>query len=137
MNQLFLDFAGEYGLAALFVVSFLASTLLPLGSEWLLATLFGHEFGRAYWPLLLLAVGQLVNAWFGPTGMLLNMTGHEREVTRAVTVAAGMNVVLNLLLIPPFGVVGAAIATSASLVFWNIWLWLVARWRLGVICSAF
>ena len=114
-----------------------ATLLFVAFGDWLLVTLFGAEFRGAYWPLVVLAIGQLVNAWFGPTGMLLNMTGFEREVTRAVAVAAGMNVVLNLLLIPPFGVVGAAIATSASLVFWNVWLWLVARWRLGVNCSAF
>ncbi|MGM0516899.1 MAG: lipopolysaccharide biosynthesis protein [Pseudomonadota bacterium] len=114
-----------------------ATLLFVVFGDWLLATLFGDEFRGAYWPLVVLAVGQLVNAWFGPTGMLLNMTGFERAVTRAVAVAAGMNVVLNLLLIPPFGVIGAAIATSASLVFWNVWLWLVARWRLGVSCSAF
>lgn len=105
--------------------------------KWLLATLFGDEFVGAYWPLLILALGQLANAGFGPTGMLLNMTGFERDVTRAVAVAAGLNVALNLVLIPFFGVVGAAIATSTSLVFWNVWLWLVVRWRLGIRCSAF
>lgn len=114
-----------------------ATLLFIVFGEWLLVTLFGNEFRGAYWPLLVLAVGQMVNAWFGPTGLMLTMTGHEREVTRAVAVAAVLNVVLNLLLIPPFGVMGAAIATSISLVFWNVWLWLVVRWRLGIRCSAF
>jgi len=104
--------------------------------EWLLVNLFGAEFSAAYWPLLILAVGQLLNAGFGPTGLLLNMTGHERDVTRVVAVAAGMNVLLNLALIPLFGVIGAAVATSVSLVFWNIRLWFVVRWRLGIRSSA-
>ncbi len=114
-----------------------ATLLFVVFGEWLLVTLFGDEFRGAYEPLMVLAVGQLVSAWFGPNGMLLTMTRHEREVTRAVAVAAVLNVVLNLLLIPAVGVVGAAIATSVSLVFWNVWLWVVARRRLGVRCSAF
>lgn len=103
--------------------------------EWLLVTLFGNEFRGAYWPLLILASGQLISAWFGPTGQLLTMTGYEREVTRAAAMAAGLNIVLGVLLIPPFTAIGAAIATSASLVLWNVWLWRVARHRLGIRCS--
>lgn len=104
--------------------------------DWLLVTLFGKEFISAWWPLIILGLGQVASAGFGATGILLNMTGHEREVSRAVGAAAVVNVVLNLLLIPPFGVIGAALATSASLVFWNVWLWLVAQWRLGIRSSA-
>ncbi|NEZ03430.1 flippase [Wenzhouxiangella sp. XN201] len=108
-----------------------------LSGDWLLSTFFGEGYASALWPLLILGVGQVANAGFGATGMVLNMTGHEREVSRAVAVAAVVNIVLNLLLIPPLGVIGAAIATSMSLVFWNVWLWLVARWRLKIRCSAF
>ena len=111
--------------------------LFAVVGEWLLVTLFGSEFGGAYWPLLILGLGQLANAGFGATAMLLNMTGFERDVTRVVAIAAGLNVGLNLALIPFFGVIGAAVATSVSLLFWNVWLWQVVRWRLGVSSLAF
>lgn len=114
-----------------------AVALFAVFGEWLLVMLFGSEFAGAYWPLLILAVGQLANAGFGATGMLLNMTSFERDVTRVVAIAAGLNVVLNLTLIPFFGVIGAAVATSLSLLFWNVWLWRVVRWRLGVSSLAF
>lgn len=114
-----------------------AVVLFAVAGEWLLVTLFGSEFSAAYWPLLILGLGQLANAGFGATGILLNMTGFERDVTRVVTVAAGLNVALNLGLIPLFGVIGAAAATSASLLFWNIWLWQVAHRRLGISSLAF
>lgn len=109
-----------------------AVALFAVIGKWLLVTLFGSEFAGAYWPLLILALGQLANAGFGATGMLLNMTGFERDVTRVVAIAAGLNVGLNLALIPFLGVIGAAVATSVSLLFWNVWLWQVVRWRLGV-----
>lgn len=113
-----------------------AFVLFALYGEWLLVTLFGPEFAGSYWPLLILASGQLANAGFGATGMLLNMTGHERDVTRVVAGAVGLNVALNLALIPLFGVIGAALATSVSLAFWNVWLWWLVQVRLGIRCSA-
>jgi len=117
-------------------IGLLVGALFALYGEWLLVTLFGPDFREAYWPLLILACGQLANAGFGPTGLLLNMTGHERDVTRVVAVAAGLNVALNLALIPMFGAVGAALATSVSLAFWNVWLWWLTHGRLGIRCSA-
>ena len=50
-------FSPEYGLLALFVVSFLASTVLPLGSEWLLAALLL----KGYEPVLSVAVATAGN----------------------------------------------------------------------------
>ncbi len=104
--------------------------------EWLLIMLFGHEFHNAYWPLLILGFGQLVSAFFGPTAQLLTMTGNEREVTRAAAITAGISIILNSILIPPLSVIGAALATTVSLAFWNIWLWRVAQRLTGISCSA-
>ncbi|SFM52196.1 Membrane protein involved in the export of O-antigen and teichoic acid [Ectothiorhodospira mobilis] len=115
----------------------LAFALLALAGyvvlgPWLLQTLFGPAFAAAYLPLLILACGQVVNAGFGSVGLLLTMTGHERQVSRVVGVAALVNVALNLALIPLLGTMGAALATSAGTVLWNVWLWFVVRERLGI-----
>ena len=98
--------------------------------------LFGEPFAVAYLPLVILLCGQLVNAATGSAGPLLNMTGHERDTARGVAVGAGVSVVLNLLLVPPFGLYGTAAATAASLATWNILLWFAVRRRLGVDSSA-
>ncbi|RBP72685.1 flippase [Marinobacter nauticus] len=110
--------------------------LFSIFGESLLVTLFGDDFRNAYLPLLVLAAGQVVNAWFGPTGQLLTMTGYERDVTRSAAIAAGLNITLNILLIPKYGALGAAFATSISLAAWNVWLWRVAWLRLKIRCSA-
>lgn len=120
--------------ALTFAVS--AVLVFAVFGEWLLVMLFGPEFGAAWLPLLILGLGQVAHAGFGPTGLLLNMTGHEREVALVGAVAASLNVMFNLALIPLFGVTGAALATSASLVTLSVWLWFVVRRRLGVRCSA-
>ena len=70
--------------------------------------------------LAVLALGQLANVAFGPVANLLMMTGHEREVPRALALALVANAGLCLLLVPPMGVLGAALASTVSLLLWNL-----------------
>lgn len=102
-----------------------------LFGEQILVLIFGSEYGAGYTALAILAVGQLVNAPLGQVAHLLNMTGHERATGRGFAVAALSNVLLNLLLIPPFGMSGAALATASTVILWNCVLWWNA-FRLGV-----
>lgn len=93
---------------------------------------FGKEFAAAYGPLLVLLVGQMVNSAVGSVGYLLSMTGHERETAQGMAVAAVVNVVLGLALIPWWGIYGAAIATTVAVVIWNGILWLFVYKKIGV-----
>ncbi len=103
----------------------------------LLELFFGQEFVLSYVPLLLLFGGQLVSSAVGSVGFLLIMTGNERVVAKAFTVGALTNIALNVLLIPRFGTVGAAVATSASMATWSILLWSAAKTTLGIDSIAF
>lgn len=94
--------------------------------------LFGGEFGVARGALSILVLGQLVNACMGPVGHLMTLTGHGRQSAMVYGTAAGVNVVLDLLLIPIMGMEGAAVATAASMVLWNAWLFFLVRRNLGV-----
>ena len=51
---------------------------------------------------------------------VLNMTGYERISNRILWTTALVNVGLNLLAIPRWGIVGAAMATAVSLAIWNV-----------------
>jgi O-antigen/teichoic acid export membrane protein len=104
---------------------------------WFLGLFFGPEFVAAYAPLMILLIGQFVNSASGSVGFLLNMTGHERETARGMAVSAVLNLLLNLLLAPSFGIAGAAVATTAALVTWNVLLWWAVRKRLGINSLAF
>jgi O-antigen/teichoic acid export membrane protein len=97
-----------------------------------LSFIFGPEFGAAYLPLLILCAGQLVNAATGCAILLLNMTGNERYPLLATMVAAFLNVMLNLLLIPPYGIHGAAIATASSTAALQLWAGWLAWRRTGI-----
>ncbi len=108
-----------------------------VGGRIFLRIAFGPEYEGAYLPLVILLAGQLVNSAAGSVGQLLNMSGHERETVRATVVSALLNIVLNLLLMPRWGIDGSAVATSFSLIVWNVLLWWAVRKKLGINSLAF
>ena len=75
--------------------------------------------------MAILVLGQLVNVGSGSVALLLNMTGYEWDTAKGVGIAAGVNFVLSLLLIPIVGIEGAAMANAVSVAVWNI---LMAGW---------
>ena len=47
------------------------------------------------------------------------MTGKQKKLNTILILGLGINVVLNLMLIPIYGIEGAAAATLISMIFWN------------------
>ena len=78
--------------------------------------IYGAEFLIAKPTLLLLLAGQGLAVLAGGVGILLIMLRRERLVLIVNLVGLGLNAGLNLFLIGPFGIMGAAAATVASLV---------------------
>lgn len=97
-----------------------------------LTAFFGPAYVEAYPVMVILLIGQATNSAAGAVATLLNMTGNERLTTLAVAVAVMANVLLNFLLAPRLGMIGAATATAASLALWNLILWVAVRRRLGI-----
>jgi O-antigen/teichoic acid export membrane protein len=97
-----------------------------------LLKLFGHNFGTGATVAAVLAVGQLVNAATGPCGTLLNMSGRVAVNMVDTVCVLAFNVVLNILLIPRLGVLGAAIAWSVSLALVNLARLVQVRSLMGV-----
>jgi O-antigen/teichoic acid export membrane protein len=99
--------------------------------------IFGPSFRTGATALVILALAQLVNAAAGPAGNVLIMTGHERAAVRGIGAGMIANLVLGVVLVPPLGVTGGAIAFAASLVLWNVVLLVLARRLVGVNVTAF
>ena len=93
--------------------------ILVTGGRFFLG-IFGPEFTAGYLCMLVLAAGQLVNSLTGPSGFLLTMTGHERRLGAILFLALALNIVLNYLLIPRYGILGAAAATAAVNILFNL-----------------
>jgi O-antigen/teichoic acid export membrane protein len=95
---------------------FLLAILMP---EALLG-IFGSDFTSGSTALVILACASLTNAATGTSGAILDMTGHTSVKLVNSTLSVGLAIVLNLLLIPPLGVTGAAIASLGSVASVNL-----------------
>jgi O-antigen/teichoic acid export membrane protein len=122
---------------AILMFSLPAVLLMCLFGDFIIRVAFGPDYAGAYWPLVILSVGQLVNASMGAVANVLNMTGHERDTTRIIMIGALMNVTLNFALTPVLGMVGAAAATASGLIVWNVLMWRQAYKRTGIETSPF
>jgi len=85
-----------------------------------LMRLFGPGFATGGLVLISLGFAELVNAGVGAVGFMLTMTGrHKLELMNSL-VLGGLNVLLNFLLIPRYGVLGAGIATGFAIALVNL-----------------
>ena len=94
---------------------------------------FGGDFIAGASTLQILSVGQFVNVAAGSVGVLLVMSGHEREYRNVQIVAACVVLVLNAILIPMYAAVGAAIACAAALVVQNVLFGYFVWTKLGIL----
>ena len=85
-----------------------------------LLALFGPEFRAGAVPLMILGAANLVNAATGMSGALLDMTGHTGYKLLNAAVSVTLGIATNLLLVPPLGLIGAAIAALAVTATVNI-----------------
>jgi len=99
---------------------------------------FGNGF-KDGWPILIiLASNQFFNALCGPIDVLLQMTGKERVYRNLLALGLVVNIIGNALLIPHWGIWGAAIAHSITMITWNLYgvflikraygIWLLRLW---------
>jgi O-antigen/teichoic acid export membrane protein len=98
---------------------------------------FGAEFVRARMPMLLLILGQLVNVGSGSVGMLMVLTGHERQSMVILGLCALIISGLCLAVIPVFGIIGAAVVSMLGISLWNIWIYRLVVQYLGIRPSVF
>jgi O-antigen/teichoic acid export membrane protein len=103
----------------IFVLTLLITLILIFGGKLLLAV-SGPQYVIGYVPLLILLAGQAVNALSGSVGFIMTMTGYQNQAAIIVASGSMLSILLNALLIPPFGMNGAAIATSITTALWNI-----------------
>lgn len=106
----------------------IAISLMVAGSSFL--QIFGEEFTDGATALWIIAAGYLLNVSFGPIGMIAQMTGLEKSLFRFQIITQVISIALFWILIPLFGVIGAATAISVNNVVSNVWIgWLIKKRR--------
>lgn len=106
-------------LALLFALP--VASLFIIFGEQIVGLVFGYEYVTyAFWPLVILSASQLFSVFCGSVGNVLAMSHQENKAVVGHILALSVNVVLCFLLIPQYGAVGAALASGAGLIAWNI-----------------
>lgn len=99
----------------IFIIVMPVFLYILLFSKEIIALFFGFEYSKAYLALIILASGVFTSIFSGLTGNILVGGGHTKLNLACEVIAAITNVTLNLVLIPIYGIIGAAIGTSVSL----------------------
>lgn len=117
------------------VMTFLPSLVASLGimavGYWFLAA-YGSEFTRGYWVIVILSIGAIFRAATGPTEWMMSMMGQQKTVLWVALSAAFCNVILNVILIPIWGLEGAAVATALTMSGTALVLFMRVRKTLGI-----
>lgn len=98
-----------------------------------LLSFFGEDFAAHAYLATILALGFVAKSVVGPAELYLNVLGHQKICALVLLVAAAVNMALNIALLPLLGLMGAAIATTISLVVLAVSLFVIAHQRLGVL----
>lgn len=106
---------------ALFIIFF---------SEFLLGS-FGSGFVTGKTTLIIITLGALFNAMTGNVDQILNMTNNQKSVRNVFFAGFVLNVILNLFLIPNYGIEGAALSSLITNVIVNIIFIYIIRKNLG------
>ena len=85
-----------------------------------LLSLFGPTYAKGATALAILAAGQLFNASTGPLGQMINMSGRPYLTLLNNAAVAALNIAACLVLIPHYGVTGAACATTGAITLVNV-----------------
>ena len=114
----------------IFSLVFPGFLLMVLFSERILMILFGDAYVSGSTALGILAFGVLITAMVGPASLVITAYGRTKIIMWCSFFGASVNVLLNVFLIPEYGINGAAVATGFSLALITI-LHLVFAYKIG------
>ncbi len=121
---------------SIFVTSLLIGAVLAIAGPFVLAR-FGPEFTAGYTALLILIAGHVLVAGSGPLTSLLIMTGHQMPAAALHGLSVLSSIALNSLLIPGFGIEGAALASGLNSLLTQVALAVLVRRRLDLPLTVF
>jgi O-antigen/teichoic acid export membrane protein len=107
--------------------------LLLLYSPELALSIYDEEFAVSARPLSILLVGQAVQTVCAPAMRLIPMSGHALLNFFNGLGALALNGLLLWLWIPQHGAVGAAMATTTTLVAWSLWRLAEVGWMMRIL----
>ena len=114
-----------------FIFSLGIFACFALWGGWILS-FFGPAYAEGTLVLVLLAFGLLFDAATGPSKIVMMMTGHERAYVAIFGIIMGSGFLVQIAVIPIYGIVGAAMANMGARIVAQIAIALWCRFRIGL-----
>ena len=105
-------YLGIFGIITFVVFIFLGRFILSFWGE--------QYVYNSYIILLILAFGEMINCFGGCSGVVITICNLEKKGLIIAYVSTILNLILQFSLIPNFGIIGAALSTSLSVIVYNI-----------------
>ncbi len=112
------------------------AAMMILAGKYILM-LFGAGFAEGQNLVIILASGVVLRASIGPIDALLEMSGEQKLVMWVLALTMLSNIILNVSLIPHYGILGAAIATSCAMIIETASMYIAVSRKLGISVFAF
>jgi O-antigen/teichoic acid export membrane protein len=93
---------------------------------------FGAGFAEGWFVLVIVGFTYFINSATGSIGVVLVMSGHQKLVMYDAIGVFVFNVVANYILIPLYGMAGAAVASAASIIGYNLLILAQVFWKLKI-----
>lgn len=97
-----------------FLLTFPLFALIFVYPEYFITKLYGAQYVSGATALRILALGFITNSYFGFNYHTLLASGDSDFLMKCSVASAGINIALNFMLIPEYGMIGAAIGTAVS-----------------------
>lgn len=122
---------------ATFMVRIFVFTGVPITlGLWIFADevmgVFGPEFVDAAWAMRIYVAGVLVMLLLGPGNAVLSLCDNEHIASRNLLISTVIQIVLDLLLIPKFGIIGCACANFIAMSYLAVASLLMTRKKVGI-----
>jgi len=121
----------------IFLINVVIYILFILTGNFLIDVFFGSEYLAAYNVVLILLAGQVVDSITGSSVLFLTMTGFENNTAIVRFITTTLNLTMVYIFSDLWGINGAAIATSITLIIWNWIIFWVVKKKLNIYCLPF
>jgi len=116
---------------AIFIFSLLLFIIILIFGKFILQ-FFGESYIQGYWVLIFLSLRNLIEAFFGITGSVLNMSGNQKYFNKILYVILAAYILLSPVAIKIWGIEGLALFTVLVALCKNFVQWKFIYFKLGI-----
>tara|TARA_Y100000310_G_scaffold82857_1_gene79486 strand:- start:37883 stop:39403 length:1521 start_codon:yes stop_codon:yes gene_type:complete len=116
----------------IFIINIILFSIFILFPKEIITILFGAEYSIASSSLVILSMGLFLNYSFILTNYIPTVTNRTKLELLNISSGAILNIILNIILIPKYGIIGAAVATSISFLLTSVLYFIEGLWIIKI-----